>query len=186
MRVTTRKETMPKPLPPAYQDALLLLDADHKLVKKMFIEYTGLVEDDGPAQAKRQLALKICQDITVHAQIEEEIFYPAVREAIGDDGLIDHAEEEHAQAKEKIAQIQGMSAGDDGMDDAVKELATMIDEHVMEEREQMFLQAQYADLDLRGMVPQLVDRKKQLQAQAQAGKLKEPTKKSTTKKQEAA
>jgi hypothetical protein len=60
----------------------------------------------------------------------------------------------------------------------------MIDEHVMEEREKMFLQAQYADLDLRGMVPQLVDRKKQLQAQA--GKLKEPTKKSTTKKQEAA
>jgi hypothetical protein len=184
VRVATTKDTMPNPNPPAYEDALLLLDADHKLVKKMFIEYTGLVEDDGPAEAKQQLALKICNDITVHAQIEEEIFYPAVREAIGDDGLMDHAEEEHAQAREKIAQIQGMTAGDDGMDDAVKELATLIDEHVLEEREKIFLQAQYAALDLRGMVPQLVERKKQLQAQA--GKMKEPTRKSTKKKQEAA
>ena len=172
---------MPNPTPPAYEDVLLLLDADHKLVKKMFIEYAGLVEDDAPAAAKQQLALKICQDIIVHSQIEEEIFYPAVREAIGDDGLIDHAEEEHAQAKEKIAEIQRMSADNKGMDDAVKELATMIDEHVMEELEKMFLQAQYSDLDLRGMVPQLVARKKQLQAQG--GKMKEPTKKATTKNQ---
>jgi hypothetical protein len=170
--------------PPAYEDALLLLDADHKLVKKMFIEYTGLVEDDGPAAARQQLALKICQDIAVHAQIEEEIFYPAVRDALGDDGLIDHAEQEHAQAKEKIAQIQAMRGADAKMDAAVKELAALIDEHVLEEREQVFLQAQYADLDLRGMVPQLVERKKQLQAEA--GPLKEPTKKATRAKQEAA
>lgn len=180
---------MPKPnapntvTAPAYEDALLLLDADHKLVKKMFIEYTGLVEDDGPAEARQQLAMKICQDITVHAQIEEEIFYPAVREALGDEGLIDHAEEEHAQAKEMIAEIQGMSADDEGLDDAVKELATLIDGHVMEEREKVFLQAQYSALDLRGMVPQLVARKKQLQAQP--GTVKEPTKKSTKKKEAA-
>jgi hypothetical protein len=150
----------------------------------MFIEYAGLVEDDGPAAARQQLALKICHDISIHAQIEEEIFYPAVREALGDEGLIDHAEEEHAQAKEKIAQIQRMSTGDKSMDAAVKALATMIDQHVAEEREQVFLQAQYTALDLRGMVPRLAARKKQLQAQA--GKMQEPTKKSTKKKQEAA
>lgn len=175
---------MPHPNPPSHEDALVLLDADHKLVKKMFIEYAGLVEDDGPAAARRQLALKICRDITVHAQLEEEIFYPAVREALGDDGLIDHAEEEHAQAKEKISQIQGMSAGGKRMDDAVKELAKMIDEHVLEEREKLFLQAQYADLDLRGMVPELVERKEALQSQG--AKMKEPPKKATAKKQEAA
>jgi predicted TIM-barrel fold metal-dependent hydrolase len=174
---------MSDPNPPAYDDALVLLDADHKLVKKMFIQYTGLAEDAAPPEARHQLALKICQDITVHAQVEEEIFYPAVREAVGDK-LIEHAEEEHAQAKEKIAQIQGMSPGDGELDAAVKELATMIDEHVLEEREKVFLQAQYADLDLRGMVPELVARKKQLQAQG--GKTKEPTKKATKKKQEIA
>jgi hypothetical protein len=178
------QDSMPHPNPPAYEDALVLLDADHKLVKKMFIDYAGLVEDDGPVAAKQQLALKICADLTVHAQVEEEIFYPAVRDATGDEGLIDHAEEEHAQAKEKIAEIQGMSAGDKRMDEAVKELATLIDEHVLEEREKVFLQAQYADLDLRGMVPALVERKKELQAQG--GKVKQPTKKATTKKQEAA
>jgi hypothetical protein len=174
---------MPPSNPPAYEDAIVLLDADHKLVKKMFIEYTGMAEDASPAAVRHQLALKICQDISVHAQIEEEIFYPAVREAIGEE-LIDHAEEEHAQAKEKIAQIQGMSADDDQLDASVKELATLIDEHVLEEREKVFLQAQYADLDLRGMVPELVKRKKQLQAQG--GKMSEPAKKSTRKKQEAA
>lgn len=153
---------------PAYEDALDLLDADHKLVKKLFIDFTALVDDDAPPQFKQQVARKICQEVTVHARIEEEIFYPAVREAIGDDALMDEAEEEHAQAKELIAKIEGMSAEDDGYDDAVKTLGEMIDHHVMEEREQIFLKAKYSQLDLRGMVPALVARKKELQPAAPA------------------
>jgi hypothetical protein len=105
-----------------------------------------------------------------------------VREAIGNDELMDEAEQEHAQAKEKIAQIQGMSGGDAGFDDAVKELATMIDQHVLEEREQIFLQAKLADLDLRGMVPELFARKKELQ---QGGAKPAPARKKTARKETA-
>jgi hemerythrin superfamily protein len=149
----------------AYEDAVDLLDADHKGVKALFIRFNALCDDDAPAQEKQQVADKICKDLTVHAAIEEEIFYPQVREAVGED-LLDEALEEHAQAKAAIAQIQGMSADDEGYDDKVKELGKMIDEHVLEEREQIFLQARLAPMDLRSMAVDLFQRKKQLQGAA--------------------
>ena len=147
----------------AYEDAVDLLDADHKAVKKLFIEFNALCEDEAPAEQKQRIARRICQELTVHAQIEEEIFYPKVREAIGDDALMDEALKEHAEAKETIARIQAMEAGDSGYDDMVKKLGKLIDSHVLEEREQIFLMAKYAPLDLRGMAPALFARKKQLQ-----------------------
>jgi len=145
-----------------YDNAIDLLDADHKFVKLLFIDYDALCEDAAPAAAKRTLAERICQELTVHAQIEEEIFYPAVREAIGDDALMDEALAEHAQAKELIARIQGMKSSADNYDATVKELAKAIDQHVLEEREQIFLKAQQAALDLRALAVPLYQRKKQL------------------------
>ncbi len=152
----------------AYEDAVDLLDADHKGVKALFIKFNALCDDDAPAQEKQQVAEKICKELTVHAQIEEEIFYPAVRAAIGDDGLMDEALQEHAEAKEAIAAIQGMSAGAKGYDAMVRKLGKQIDEHVLEEREQIFLQARLAALDLRGMAVDLFNRKKQLQGASPA------------------
>ena len=149
-----------------FENAVDLLDADHKAVKAMFIEYNALCEDGAPAPAKRALAEKICEALTVHARIEEEIFYPAVRQAIGDDDLMDEALAEHAEAKELIAAIQGMKATSDNYDAMVKKLGKAIDEHVLEEREQIFLQAQQAPLDLRALAVPLYQRKKQLQAAA--------------------
>lgn len=146
----------------AYEDAVDLLDADHKSVKALFITFNALCEDDAPTANKQQIAEKICEALTIHSQIEEEIFYPRVRQAIGDDALMDEALHEHAEAKEEIALIQGMAADDEGYDDKVRELGKVIDHHVREEREQIFLQARYADLDLRGMVLELLARKKQL------------------------
>ncbi|MBG9390636.1 hemerythrin domain-containing protein [Caenimonas aquaedulcis] len=170
---------------PAYEDAIDLLDADHKLVKKLFIDFGALVEDDAPPQFKQLVAAKICRELTIHAQVEEEIFYPAVREAIGDEALMDEAEAEHAQAKELIAKIEGMEADDEGFDDAVKSLGEMIDEHVHEEREQIFLKAKYADLDLRGMVPDLVARKKALQPGKPAPSRAKKTTRASAKKEHA-
>jgi hemerythrin superfamily protein len=155
----------------AYEDAVDLLDADHKGVKALFIKFNGLCDDDAPADEKQAVADKICTDLTVHAQIEEEIFYPAVREAVGEE-LLDEALQEHAEAKEAIAAIQSMGAGDEGYDDKVKALGKLIDEHVLEEREQIFLLARLAPLDLRGLAVELFKRKKQL-----AGKPAAPAKK---------
>lgn len=150
----------------AYEDAVDLLDADHKAVKKLFIHFNAFCEDHAPADQKQLIAQRICQELTVHAQIEEEIFYPQVREAIGDDALMEGALEEHSQAKQMIAKIQAMDASAEGYDEAVKALGTLIDHHVLDEREQIFLQARNGPLDLRGMVPALFARKKQLQQSA--------------------
>ena len=145
-----------------YEDAVDLLDADHKAVKKMFIDYTVLCEDQALVDDRRVLALKICAALTVHTQIEEEIFYPAVQGAIGDDALMQEALQEHAQAKATITQIKKMDAHDMTYDDTVKKLGKLIDAHVLEEREQIFLKARMSTLDLRGLAVPLYARKKQL------------------------
>jgi hemerythrin superfamily protein len=150
----------------AYEDAVDLLDGDHKLVQKLFIQYETLREFGAPPADRQMLAQRICAELGVHTQIEEEIFYPAVREATGDNALLDHAEEEHQEAKDLIAQIQGMSADDDGYDDCVKQLAQAIMSHVMEERERVFLEARYSPLDLRGLAVQLYERKQELKSAA--------------------
>ena len=160
----------------SYPDAVDLLDADHKLVQKLFLDYQALSDDGAPSEARRQLALKICQDLNVHTQIEEEIFYPRVRAAIKDDSLMEEALREHAEAKKAISRLQGMAPNDAAYDDTVKQLFATVMDHVMDEREQMFLKARYSTADLRGMVPELYARKKELQtgvpAPAPAGKKK--------------
>ena len=161
---------MTDPVP--FDNAIDLLDADHKLVKNMFIEYDALCEEEAPDEVRQALAERICRAITVHAQIEEEIFYPAVREALEDDELIEEALAEHLDAKELIAHIQGMAPSSGDYDASVKALAEAIDEHVLEEREQIFVQAQYAPLDLRSMAVPLYLRKKELQAAAEAAAAK--------------
>ena len=152
--------------PVAYEDAVDLLDADHVAVKKMFIDYSALCEDKAAADHKRGLAERICQALTVHAQLEEELFYPEVRKVIGADGLMDEALDEHAQAKNVIARTRAMKATDAAYDAAVTELGALIDRHVLEEREQMFLKARQAPLDLRGLALPLLKRKQKLTQKA--------------------
>ena len=148
--------------PVAFDDAVDLLDADHKAVKKMFIEYGALCEDAAPAAAKQALAQRICQALAVHSQLEEELFYPAVRKAIVDDALMDEALQEHAAANEVIARIESMKPTNSAYDATVQQLGKLIDQHVMEEREQIFLKARNAALDLRGLTLPLLKRQKQL------------------------
>ena len=150
----------------AYEDAVDLLDADHNAVKKMFMDYGVLCEDSAPADQKGALAERICQALTVHAQIEEEIFYPEVREALGDNALMDEALDEHKQAKQTIARIRAMAATDAAYDATVKQLGALIDQHVAEERGQIFLRARFAALDLRGLTLRLLKRKQQLTKKA--------------------
>jgi hemerythrin superfamily protein len=142
-------------------DAIKLLKDDHKEVKTYFKQYESL-EDDAEKQA---LADKICKALTVHAQIEEEIFYPAAREAIDDDDLLDEAEVEHASAKQLIAEIQGMMAGDRLFDAKVTVLGEYIDHHVEEEESEMFPESRDSDLDLKALGVQLAERKAELMAE---------------------
>lgn len=152
----------------AEPDACTLLDADHRNVKKMFKEYEELTHSRAASagQKKRDLADEICMELTVHAQIEEEIFYPALRKAIKETDLIDEATVEHASAKDLIAQIQEATAVDDMFDAKVLVLGEYIDHHVKEERNDIFVKARAArGLDLAAMREQLVARKEDLMAE---------------------
>lgn len=154
-RKTARSEAKPA-------DAIKLLKADHKEVKTYFQQFEKL-EDDTEKQA---LADKICLALTVHAQIEEEIYYPAVREAIDDDDLLDEAEVEHASAKQLIAEIQSMQAGDRLFDAKVIVLGEYINHHVEEEEGEMFPESRDSDLDLKELGARMAERKAELMQQA--------------------
>lgn len=151
------------------KDACDLLDADHKAVKKMFNEFEELTESRGNTrEKKRQLAEKICLELTVHAQIEEEIFYPAIRKAIKDELMMNEAEVEHMSAKDLIAQIQEMDAADPMFDAKVTVLGEYIDHHVKEERNEMFPKARATKVDLVKLRQQLEARKEELMGELMA------------------
>lgn len=159
---------MPATTTRSQPDACTLLDADHRKVKKMFKDYEGLTQSRAKSatEKKRALAQEICIELTVHAQVEEEIFYPAAREAIKDTDLLDEAEVEHASAKDLIAQIQDAETIDDMFDAKVKVLGEYIDHHVKEERNELFPKARAAKkLDLVGMRAQIEARKEELMAE---------------------
>lgn len=145
------------------KDACDLLDADHKAVKKMFSDFEELTEAKGNTrEKKRALAEKICNELMVHTQIEEEIFYPAIRKAVKDDLMMNEADVEHAGAKDLIAQIQGMNASDPLFDAKVTVLGEYIDHHVKEERTEMFPKARATKVDLVKLKDALQMRKEEL------------------------
>ena len=147
------------------KDACDLLDADHRAVKKMFKEYEELTKSRARSagQKKMDLARQICHELTVHAQIEEEIFYPALRAVLKDTDMLAEAEVEHQSAKDLIAQIEAGSEADEMFDARVKVLGEYIDHHVKEEKNEIFPKARSArKLDLIAMRDQLAERKEEL------------------------
>lgn len=127
----------------------------------MFKEYDKM-KDKGSEGEKLQLVRKICMELTVHAQIEEEIFYPAARKAIKDEDLLDEATVEHASAKDLIQQLQSMSPSDDLYDAKVTVLGEYVDHHVEEEEGEMFKKARKAKMDVEKLGKKLSSRKRAL------------------------
>ncbi|MEP7057934.1 MAG: hemerythrin domain-containing protein [Caldimonas sp.] len=146
-------------------DATTLLMKDHKDVKALFKRYDKLMKADAAGSERQKLAEQICGMLTVHATVEEEIFYPAVRAAHVDADMLDEAEVEHASAKDLIAQIKSMGPEDDLYDAKVTVLGEYIDHHVKEEENEMFPKARRAKVDLEGLGQQLKARKEALLAQ---------------------
>jgi len=146
----------------APRDALALLKADHQLVQQLFDKFEKTRAED----RKSALAEQICNELAVHAQIEEEIFYPAAREAIRDTDLISEATVEHQSAKDLIEQIQSGGSGDDLFEAKVTVLGEYVRHHVREEEREMFPQIRKARLDLKALGQQLMQRKEELMSGA--------------------
>src|SRR6476469_9050515 len=135
--------------------ALDLLEEDHQQVDGFFDEYETL-EDAGE---KERMALKICLALHVHTKIEEEIFYPAAREAIEKPELIDEAIVEHASAKQLIGEIEDMEPGEERYDAKVKVLQEQISHHVEEEEGELFPQVEASELDIEALGKKMAERK---------------------------
>jgi hemerythrin superfamily protein len=152
----------------AKTDATALLQRDHNDVKKLFKQYEKLANGEAGGTERQALAAQICSMLTVHSTIEEEIFYPAAREAEVDSDLLDEAEVEHASAKELIGQIQSMSPDDELYDAKVTVLGEYVNHHVEEEEGEMFPKCRRAKMDLAGLAQSLSERKSELMAEMPA------------------
>lgn len=140
-------------------DAIALLKADHEKVSELFEEY----EKTDSKTKKKSLVEEICTELTVHAQIEEEIFYPAVKAVLKDDFIVVEGAVEHLGIKNLIDQLEGIEPGGDVYDAKVKVLSEYVEHHVEEEQNDMFPKAKKTpSLDLVELGDRMAARKADL------------------------
>ena len=155
---------MAEPTPP--QDGLQLLASDHRKVEALFEKF----EAASGASVKEKLVKQICTELKIHAQIEEEIYYPAIRGKV-EEADLDEAYVEHDGAKLLINELEAAAPDEDYYDAKVKVLSELIEHHVEEEekiRDNLFQQTRAADIDLKALGAQLQARKDELLAKAEA------------------
>ena len=153
----TKKSSATRP-----QDAIALLRADHKKVSDLFEQF----EKARNADKKKALATEICQELTVHATIEEEIFYPAAREVLNDREMVPEALVEHASLKKLIADIENGESEREMFDARVKVLSEFVKHHVKEEQNELFPTVKKTKLDTEALGEQLAARKAELMEEA--------------------
>jgi hemerythrin superfamily protein len=149
----------------ASPSAFELLEQDHREVEEWFAEFDELNEDD---DLKAELAGKICLALKVHAQMEEEIFYPQARETTKDNDLIDEAVVEHATVKNLITEIEAMEVGEELYDAKMRVLGEMVKHHIKEEEEELFPELEAAKLDLNALGKEIAERKEELMSEMQS------------------
>jgi hemerythrin superfamily protein len=173
-----KEHTMQKSKPDKKQPlAIEALMADHRKVEALFDDYEKAKQADD--DSRRDIAEDICMELTVHATVEEEIFYPWLRETLEDDDmdLVEEAQVEHDSAKDLIAQIQGATAVDDVYDAKVKVLSEYIKHHVKEEEEEIFPEVSSEKDALDEMGEEMAARKQEMEgAEAPASMPRTPPK----------
>jgi hemerythrin superfamily protein len=154
------------------KDAVALLKEDHRTVEELFAKF----EQASGEGRKQTLATEICTELSIHAQIEEEIFYPACEGKVEEE-LLKEAYVEHDCAKVLTGEIMSGEPSDDFYDAKVKVLKEQIEHHVEEEEkrlEGLFSQARKAGLDMDALGEQLAARKQELKAEIEANGLPAP------------
>lgn len=160
--MTTTKTATPAKTTTTAKDAIALLKADHESVSQLFEEF----EKSRSVPKKKALVAEICTSLSVHAQIEEEIFYPAVKAALKDKLLVPEATVEHAGVKDLIAQLEGAEPDGEMYDAKVKVLSEYVKHHVKEEETEMFPKSKASSLDMKDLGTRMAARKDELMAQA--------------------
>ena len=143
---------------PVANDAIAMLKADHEAVSQLFDEY----EKTRSTPHKKALVAEICTALSVHAQIEEEIFYPAVKAVLKDKLLVPEATVEHAGIKDLIGQLEGIEPDGEMYDAKVKVMSEYVKHHVKEEQNEMFPLAKASTLDMAELGARMAERQEQL------------------------
>lgn len=143
--------------------AIEMLKEDHAKVKKAFKEFENMDRSD--TETCRQVVQTVCDDLKVHTTLEEEIFYPAVREAIEDEDIMNEASVEHETAKMLIEQLENMEPDDPNYYATFTVLGEYVMHHVKEEEGEMFPQAKKSDIDLEALGSRMQERKSELLSQ---------------------
>ena len=139
-------------------NALKLLEEDHDKVKEIFDQF----EDAERKSQKVKLAREAIKELKIHDAIEEEIFYPQVREAIDKADLMDEADEEHHMVRIAIAELENMDEDDERFEAKFTVLSEMVRHHIKEEEDEMFPKVKKSEVDLEALGEELVARKKEL------------------------
>jgi hypothetical protein len=141
------------------QDAIAMLKEDHKKVKDLFDKF----EDTNSMATKSKIVSQAISELKVHATVEEELFYPTLRQEIEDEeGIMDEADEEHHVAKVLIAELEQMGGDEEHWDAKFKVLAESVRHHIKEEEGEMFKQAKASDIDFKGLGSQMAQLKQRL------------------------
>ena len=158
---------------PATQDrqrvVLDMLAEDHRRVQEMFDEFAG-IEDP---EERRELVTTACAELTVHAQLEEELFYPAIREEVESGQLVDEAQVEHGVVKDLITQIEYTEPDDELYAAVFHVLAEYVNHHIAEEEEKIFPEIREAGLDLTALGGEMTERREELRAQHGLGEARD-------------
>lgn len=146
---------------PARSAILEMLKDDHKRAKKAFRDFERLDPEKDP-EACAQLVAQCCAELTLHATLEEELLYPAARNVLADEALIDEAEVEHASAKELISQLQQMQPDEEKFAARFTVLGEYLKHHIKEEEGEIFPRLSGAKLDWQALQAQILARREQL------------------------
>lgn len=147
-------------------EAMDMLKQDHAKVQKAFKEFEKMDRTD--TETCRQVVRTVCDDLKVHTMLEEEIFYPAVRDAIEDEDVMNEASVEHEAAKTLIEQLENMDADDPNYYATFTVLGEYVMHHIKEEEGEMFPQAKKSDLDFESLAQRMQERKAELMAQMES------------------
>jgi hemerythrin-like domain-containing protein len=147
--------------------ALVLLEADHRAVEKLFDAFEKAGSD---LEAKAALAQRACEELSVHAMIEEEFLYPAAADALPGSNLIDvdEAYVEHYLVKALIKRFETLKAGDKGFDATFKVMSELVKHHVEEEEDELFPELRRSKCDLAALGRKIAARKEELDGKLEA------------------
>ena len=146
----------------ANQRAVLeMLAEDHRHVQQMFEEFADIDDED----ERRDLVTACCTELTIHAQLEEELFYPAVRDEIEEPGVVNEAQVEHGVVKDLITQLEYTEPDDDLYEATFKVLGEYANHHIKEEEEDLFRQVRESAIDLRALAEEMLERRRELRVQ---------------------